>query len=239
MINISKKKTHLIYSLIGIGLILLTIIPIGSRVLAQEEMNQFSSAHSIFTSKFGIKNPDGMAYSPDADSFIVWGADENIQVITSEEVSEKLTLTQKAENHLGIAFDSNGLFVLGTGNAELWKITVKMDERNTLSSNDAARFNIGSLDLQAVGGMASDPTTGRLFILDTNKLQILVLSSHPVHGFDGDSAARDNRIRQVSLKFLSQAMLRGLAYNPNNGHLYVGNPDEQRIYELTESGEKI
>jgi DNA-binding beta-propeller fold protein YncE len=240
MINILQKKTNFIYILIVVGLIFFVILPAGSAVLAQEEMNHFSSVHSIYTSKFGIENPDGMAYSPDADSFIVFGAD-NIQVIRSEEeIAGKLTLAQNAENHLGVAFDkdSNSLFVLGAGNTELSKIEAKLGGLPTLSS-ESTRFNIKSFDLQAVGGMTFDSTTGRLFILDTNKSQILILSPHPVYGFDGVSANRDNRVHRISLQFSSQTVLRGIAFNPNDGHLYVSNPEQQKIYELTETGEQI
>ena len=239
MINIFQRKTHIIYILVVIALLFLVIIPSG--VFAQEEVNHFSSAHTIFTSQFGIESPDGMAYSPYADSFIVWGSDGSIRSITSEEkTGGQLKLPQNADNHLGAAFDkySNSLFVLSSGNAELSRIPVKPGGLPALSS-DATRFNVESIALESVGGMTFDPATGRLFILDTSKSQILVLSPHPLDGFDGVSAARDNRIRQVSLKSLSQAVLRGIAFNPNNGHLYVGNPEEQEIYELTEAGEQI
>gem|GEM_PF-1579964 len=241
MINIFQRKSRVIYILIIVGLILTLIIPVGSRVLAQEDMKHFSFVSSIYTSEFGVENPDGIAYSPDADSFIVWGADGNIHAIASkEEIGGQVTLPQNAENHLAVAFDqySKSLFVLGAGNAEVSKIAMKPGGLPALSS-EATRFNIESVAPESVGGMTFDPATGRLFILDTNKSQILIVSPHPVHGFDGVSAVRDNRIRRVNLNPSSQAALRGIAFNPNDGHLYVSNPQEQRIYELTEAGQQL
>jgi len=102
----SQKKTYIIHLSMIIGLVLPALIPVGSWVLAQEEMKHFSSWHSIHTSEFGIESPAGMAYSPEAASFIVWAADNAFHVITSQEdIGSRIDLAQPVENPLGVAFE--------------------------------------------------------------------------------------------------------------------------------------
>ncbi|MEO7839325.1 MAG: hypothetical protein ABIU06_08245, partial [Anaerolineales bacterium] len=238
----SQKKTYIIHILMIIGLVLPALIPVGSWVLAQEELKHFSSSHSIPTSDFGIKSPAGMAYSPEADSFILWAADNALHIINArEETRGKVNLAQPVENPLGMAFDeqSNSLFLLSAGNTELAKIDMGQSGRPEASSQFMTRFNIRSFDLQDAQGITFDAATGRLFILDARRLQVLVVSPHPTQGFDCASVAANNKVRQLSLESLSQSELRGIAFNPNNSHLYIGSSAEQKVYELTETGERI
>ena len=199
----SQKKTYIIHILMIMGLVLPALIPVGSRVLAQEQLKHFSSSHSISTSEFGIESPAGMAYSPEADSFIVWAADNAWHIIaTQEDMGGRLNLAQPVENPLGVAFEdqSNSLFILSTGNTELAKVGMGQSGLPNTSHKAATRFNIRSFDLQDAQGLTFDPATGRLFILDARRLQVLVVSPHPAQGFDGASAAANNRIRRLSVE---------------------------------------
>ena len=238
----SQKKTYFTHILMIVGLVLPALIPVGSWVLAQEELKHFSSSHSISTSDYGVESPAGMAYSPEADSFILWAAGNVLHVINSrEETRGKLNLAQPVENPLGMAFEeqSNSLFILSAGNTELAKIGMGQSGLPEASRQSITRFNISSFDLQDAQGLTFDTTTGRLFMLDARRLQILIVSPHPAQGFDGVSAQANNRIRRLSVESLTQSQLRGIAFNPNNGHLYIGSPTERKIYELTESGERV
>jgi hypothetical protein len=236
MIKALRRKTNISYLLALMALIVSVVLPAGSWVLAQEGMKYFSSVHYIYTADFEIENPEAMVYAPDADSFIIWGANNRANVIKSgQEMRESLTPAQQIENPLGLAIDqhSRNLFILGANNTELFGIGV---EPNGLpsSSKNAARFDMGSFKLQNVRGMTFDPATGRLFILDAGVPNILVVSPHPTQGLVGDRA-----VKRVALASLSRSALQGVAFNPENNHLYVGSPDEQRIYELMETGEKL
>ena len=121
----SQKKTYVTQILMIIGLVLPALIPVGSFALAQEQLKHFSSPHSISTSDFGIESPAGMAYSAEANSFIVWSADNALHIITSqEEMGGKINIAQSLENPLGMAFEdrSKSLFILSAGDTELAKI---------------------------------------------------------------------------------------------------------------------
>ena len=218
-----------------IGLILPMLVPVRSGVEAQSEMSHFSSAHAIYTSEFGIESPEGMVYSPDTKAFIIWGKNNSEDAILfNNESSIKINIPQNIGDPLGAAFDeySNNLFILENGNTEL--IKTKIEDGNP----PAARFDIKALRLQDVQGITFDPATGRLFILDAIRQQILILSPHPVDEFNKVNAV-NNRVSHFSLESLSRSALRGVAFNPSNGHLYIGSPDERKVYELRETGEKV
>ena len=235
MINLSNRKSSLFRFLTLIGLILLLIFPFRSWVLAQSGVRYFTSANVIYTSEFGIENPEGMAYSPDNDSFIIWAKNKgNHATLLHNESSKKITLPSYVENPVGTAFDqySDNLFTLSAGNTEL--IRTAIEEGNL----PATGFNVKSFDLQDIQGMTFDPDTGRLFILGASRPQLLTLSPHPVNGFN-EVTNSNNRFSSLSLGTISEARLRGVAFNPENGHLYIGSPDERKVYELTETGEKL
>src|SRR5215207_5294781 len=238
----SQKKTHIIYVLMIIGLVLPVLIPVGSQVLAQAELKHFSSSHSIPTSDFGIEGPSGMAYSPEADSFFLWAADNALHIINpQDETHDKVNLAQPVENPLGMVFEekSNSFFILSAGNTELAKIDLGKSGSPDASRQPMTRFNIRPFDLQDAQGLTFDEATGRLFILDTRQAQVLIVSPHPAHEFDGDSVQANNGVQRLSLESISQSALRGIAFNPNKGNLYIGSPDERKIYELTETGERV
>src|SRR5687768_1713047 len=91
----SQKKTYITHIVLTVVLVVIAFIPVGSWVMAQEELKQFSSSQSILTSDFGIESPAGMAYSPETDSFMIWASDHAFHVITSqEEVASKINLIE-------------------------------------------------------------------------------------------------------------------------------------------------
>ena len=230
MINFLKRKSSLIRFLASMGLILPLLLPVKSWVLAQNELRYFSSTNTFYTSEFGIENPEGMAYASETDFFIVWGKNKGNHAISlHNESSRKIDIPHGSENPLGSAFDeySNSLFILGPGNKELVKTGINGDQL-------ATRFNLTSLQLQDVQGVTFDPVTGRLFVLNAGGREILAISPHPVYGFN-----EVNNTSRVSLESVTGATLRGLAFNPNNGYLYIGSPGERKIYELKETVEKI
>jgi hypothetical protein len=236
MTHYSQKKTFFIHIPAIIGLILFSLLPAREHVLAQSEISHFSNPHFLYTSEFGVINPQGMTFSPQADAFIVLGADGSANIITmQEDALGRLDLNRGAGNPLNVAFDarSNSLFMLDGSNRGLSKIEAKQDGLPNTSLRASTYYDISAFDLQDAQGMSFDPASGRLFILDAGQLQVLILSPHPTRGFNSN-----NRIRHIGLRAISRdAILRGVAFNTSNGHLYIGSPNERRIYEVTENGE--
>ncbi len=88
-------------------------------------------------------------------------------------------------------------------------------------------------------GMTVDPATGTVFILDGFGRRVIRIDPDPLPGCDGECALRRGRTSPLAIPGLADADLRGIAFNPRDGHLYVMSPDEERLYELTAAGRVI
>jgi hypothetical protein len=78
-----------------------------------------------------------------------------------------------------------------------------------------------------------------LFVLDAGKAQIVSVVPHPTLGFDANEAIRSTKVERIPLENLGTGAFRGIAFNPSNGHLYVSQPDQNSLYELTQAGELV
>ena len=235
-----RTKTSIIRIFTLMVLILPVLVPVRSWVLAENEVRYFSSENVTYTSDFGIENPEGMTYFSSADSFVVWGVNKSERMIMlRNESSKKTNFAQYITNPLGTSFDkeSNSLLSLDDGDTELHKIKVDGKNHQPLL-NESVQFDIGSLDLNNVQGMTVDPSSGQLFILDAGKQQLFVISPDPANESNYGTAA-NNGIRFISLAGLSESSLRGVAFNPTNGHLYLGDPGARKVYEVTKTGEWV
>ena len=97
-------------------------------------------------------------------------------------------------------------------------------------------FGDTAYGVQDPRGMTMDSTSGRLFILDTRRI-IRVESQSGQHCACAISP-RESLISQLDLP-AGLGELRGLAFHPANGHLYLLNPTEGYLYELGERGQVL
>ena len=88
------------------------------------------------------------------------------------------------------------------------------------------------LGVQDPQGIAFGTGDGPLFILDAANAQIVSVVRHPTLGFDA------GKVQRISLKKLGIGSLKGLAYNPGNGHLYVSSR-QKKLYELNQAGKLV
>ena len=192
---------------------------------------------SLYTSEFGVNAPKGLAFSPVADTFLVLDGSANISLITMDEDHGGIRNVPDAQNDpLNVAFDqkSDSLFVFKRDKSELVKIKAA---NNGLPNGSVAptRFSVGAYNVKDPQGIAFDSDSGRLFVLDAGKSQILAVTPHATLGFDPKGA----KVQQISLKKLGTGSFRGVAFNPNNGHLYVSEPARKKLYELTQNGDLV
>jgi uncharacterized protein YjiK len=214
---------------------------ITSLVTAQSVPLRLYQVKTINTRELGMNRPRGMTFVPGEQSFLVWGDMGSVTMTIDGDPGIPVDVADLIDNPLGTAFDqhSDSLFFLTTNATELTKIESEEVGLPKSSRQTVTRFNVGAFDLEDVQGMTFDPHTGRLFILDARKLQILIISPHPTFGFDGENAVRSGGIHRIDLAPFTHAAPRGVAFNPNNGNLYMGSPTEQKIYELTAKGNVI
>jgi len=223
------------------GLVLVSVIPVQTWVSAQNPSAPPWVVRTIDTSEFGAAEPGGLAFSSPTSTFVVLGTDGTGTLITTTEKNTGTTVLPEAkDNALNAAFDAskNSLFVLDQGKGEIAEI--KSDAKG-LPDPAAARLHsaIRAFGIKDPQGITFSPQDGRLFILDAGKSQILAVAPHPTLGFDANEALRSNKIERISLKDLGTGPFRGIALNPGNGHLYISQPEQKRLYELTQTGELV
>ncbi len=202
---------------------------------------QLYEVKTTHTRKLGMNSPKGMTFVPGEQSFLVWGDTSSVTMTIYGDPGIPVDVADLIENPLGTAFDqrSDSLFFLTANGTELAKIEREEIGLPKSSRQTVTRFHAGAFDLQDVQGMTFDPHTGQLFILDARKSQILIISPHPTLGFDSGNAVMSGGINRIDLASFIRSAPRGIAFNPNNGNVYVGSPTEQKIYELTGEGKVI
>src|SRR3990172_7607693 len=233
------------------GLILLLALMTGSITFAQERPGYLRLVRAIPAGDVGVSNPVGLAFSPAASAFLVLEAGAaaqpgettaTIRLVTPlEDTLGAVRVATAIADPLNVAVDSqaNRLLILDQAADEL--IAVRLGAEGYPDPVDSAvtRFEAGPFGVTHAQGLTLDPETGRLFILDAAAPRIVGIIPDAQQGFDGAAALQEGRIFQIDLQHLAGAPLRGLAFNPNTGHLYVSRPAEQKLYELSESGRVV
>lgn len=240
MIDIGALKGRLFHLLILTGLIIATILPVRFSVAAQSSSDSVWVVRSIPTAKYGINGATGLAYSPAADTLLILDANANVGLVSMGEDNQGiLTIPDLQSDPFNVAFDTrtNSLFGLDRGKSEL--VQVKADDRGFPQASASTRFAANAFGIRDSQGLAFDPASGRLFILDAGNSQIVAIAPHPTLGFDADEAVRSKKVERISLKGLGIDQARGLAYNPSNGDLYVTDPAQGRLYEITQDASLV
>jgi len=234
------------------ALIVLFALVTSAVASAQEPSAYFRYVRTIETARAGVPAPVGLTFSPVANAFLLPGASGATPTASGTAKISMINLFGDAVGAVSVAapiveplnaaFDSRAhrLVFFDRAAGELVAVRALPAGYPTPSRAAVARFGARPYGVQNPQGMTFDPASGRLFILDAATWRILAITPHPVFGFDGATALRDGRVRPISLHRLPQgAPLRGLAFNPGDGHLYVSSPLEQTLYELNEAGQVL
>ncbi len=222
------------YFLIFLTIVAL-IVPAASYVAsARQAGKSWHEVRTIHMEEFGLSHPQGLAFLPDANAFLLWQEDGSAEGITMyEEALEIQGLHLPAADVRNIAFNghTNQLIALDSDNMQLAEIPI--DARGLPEKAVAQSHDLNAVNLQAARGITFDPATGRMFVLNANGSQ-LVVTADPSLGL-GSGA----KVFKISLKALKAGSLQGIAFNPQNGHLYLSDQSKQRLYELTQAGRKV
>jgi hypothetical protein len=212
----------------------------GSVSLAQGEDGYIEEVRAIDTNDAGLFNPAGMAFSFDANVLFILEASStthaNIATLTPfEELADTLSVDVSVVDPINLAFDNlfDRLLLFDSGANELVEIKTKPDGYLDHSPQATTRFQAAQFGLQEPRGMTVNPANGHLFILDSATTQIVHIEPKP------DGTFGEAVISRADLTPASPVDPRGLAINPNNGHLYLLNSTGESIYELTETGRVV
>ena len=234
-------RGRLLHLLVLIGLIIVPATSAHSSVAAQGSLDSAWVVRSIFTGKYGINDAKGLAYSPTADTLLILDGNANVALVTMGEDNEGIrAIADLQYDPQNVAFDpqTKSLFEFDRGRAEL--VQINADEQGLPDASSLSRrFGVGAFAIHDPQGIAFDPATGRLFILDAGNSQIVAVAPHPTLGFDAQEAVRSNKVERIPLKKLGIGQAQGIAYNPNNNHFYIAEPAQGKLYELTQAGDLV
>ena len=178
---------------------------------------------SVYTAEFGVPQPTGVAFAPDDRAVVVGG----------QTGSETSIARIRGEDLLGTA-------KLPAAEAETLAFDPKQKQLAVISANDlvtvpaarvaqarpqAARNALGAASVSAPAG-ASYSSSGALFVLDTQTRSVI-----RVEGTDPPQV-----VARTPLTALGAGALSGVAYNDADGRLYVGKPEERRLYGVDAAG---
>jgi uncharacterized protein YjiK len=200
----------------------------------------FWQVRTMESDETGLASPVGLAFSNRDDAFHMVGREQSsrastdlVKLTSLVERAGSVRIAPGLQNPINMAYDNHmdRLLFLNAPANQLW--VVQADINGNLNPADAVRYDVRGLGLQNPQGMAVDEATGTLFILDAATPLIRQLTSLPDGSFDTAN------ISEINLQPHGFSAVRGLAFDQGSGHLFVINPLEHQLYELTQSGELI
>lgn len=193
---------------------------------------------SLYPSEWGVEYVDGIAYASELDHIFLLskapataGTTKLVTITPLEDWVSTITVTFPVDNAVNLTFDNRGrrLLLLNNGRDELAQIT--LDANNLLNAESLALTTIAAWNTRNIQGMVVDNSGENLYLLDTGARQIIQVG---LTGNDFSTAP----ITRIDIAELGSG-LRGLTVHPSTGNLYVGNPANQRLYEVTSSGQLL
>jgi len=238
----SRLITVLFRLFLVVGILAVHLFSAAPTVEAEVGPAQFADIQSISTGKAGVLHPAGFAFLPAVNGFILWGDTVELTqarlLANYEQPGGSVNLPLVAGS-LNAAFDprSASLFFLDSSSARLTQVKLNKRGYPDTDVGAALNFDVRAYGVQQPAGITFDPLTGRLYILDAKGPRVVSVTPAANQNFDGASALQGGRIKRVSLNGMDSSTLRGIAFNPQNGHLYAVAPVEQKIVEFTLDGE--
>ena len=200
---------------------------------------------TLESDRIGTTSPMGLAFESKNKSFYLVQAPP--QVATPDTTIARLKpfalrpstdrvgstkVVASVRDPINIAFDDvrDRLLLLRDDGRRLFAIQTNADgslDPTTLVRYDVSRFGLGH-----PAGMAVDPASGAIFVLDASGPRIARLEP----GSDGGFADAD--VSSIDLAPSGATNVRGIAFDPSSGHLHV-RAQGGKLYELTTGGQTV
>ena len=187
-----------------------------------------------------LASPAGLAYSSIADLLLVTpasgdasGVVDEVGLITMREQRVgTVRLAVGVSDPVNVAFDgmANRLLVFQPAGNEL--VGIPASANGTLQPENLEVIGAEIFGVRDPQGLAVDPTTGRLFVLDAVGPRVVMIDPHPRFGLEQPTVLGIDLDGGLSRP-------RGLAFDPTTGHLHVLDHSEWTLHELTETGRSV
>jgi uncharacterized protein YjiK len=187
--------------------------------------------HRMLETSDVFEAPDlpGVAFPPGAGSVLVldWperGASTLVRVGDAQGEGE---LALELADPINLAWDARGRRVLAYDDDARELVVV---HGRALRRTNAKPYGVGR-----ARGVAVDPATGTLWILDAAAQRVVRIAPGPAGDLSGAAALGERRISALELP-RDLGELRGLALDPATGHLFVASAERAELYELDAEG---
>jgi K319-like protein/SdiA-regulated protein len=200
------------------------------------------------TQKLEIQSPAGLAYSAQADRFIVLPAPRGGARSESQgnaslmdkwgDGAGTFALPVPPSRAQAAACDERGrrLLVLDVANRSLYAIPADAGGRFDVSQT--MRLQAPRVGLVRPAGMAVDPVSGEIFVLDHLTRRIMRFTP-PVSDASPEAQTSIPVARWIPLGALTPLDLRGLAFEPTRRHLVTLDATGHVVYELAVDGRQV
>jgi sugar lactone lactonase YvrE len=200
---------------------------------------------TLESDRIGTTSPVGLAFASSNESFYLTSAPKQIappdtaiarlKPFALRRNTDRVGSTKVAasvRNRINIAFDDvrDRLLLLREDGRRLYAIQANAD--GSLDPTSLVRYDVSRFGLGHPEGMAVDPASGAIFILDASGPRIARLEP----GSDGGFADAD--VSSIDLAPSGATNVRGIAFDPSSGHLHV-HAEGGKLYELTTGGQTV
>jgi hypothetical protein len=209
---------------------------------AQVPYKTVAEVRTVYADQGGIGYPISLAYLTTLNQFFLWQkagptqatvGESTLTIFTPyEDLVDTVHLPPTLADASTITFDdaTQRLFLLKDDLTTL--IQIPLGSNGALASATETHFPLANLGLQSAKGMAIDAAGKSLFILDGAAAQIVIIPLQE----QLDPAAFTKVDLPPELGMLSA---QGLGVNPSNHHLYLMQPNQHVLYELTQAGQLV
>jgi DNA-binding beta-propeller fold protein YncE len=200
-------------------------------------------AQVLENDRTGVDAPAGLAFSLSSKSFYVVGAGSGggatetavvrlapFELSTADARAGEARIAAAVKDPVNVVFDAGHARLLLLDNANRL-LEVSSGASGDLDPRTLVRRDALRLDLRDPQGMAVDPASGAVYVLDASGPRLVRIE--PAAGGSLDAAT----VSDVDLGSSGVSAPRGLASDPSTGHLHVGSG--QGLVELTTSGAPI
>jgi hypothetical protein len=194
---------------------------------------------SMESEETGTLNPVGLSFSSKSKTFYVVEAQGQAPTVNSDVIGISTFAKRKGaariaaliEDPLNMVFDNPNSRLLALLPAPAQLLEIRENANGNLDRTTVIRHNVSRLGIQNPQGMTLDEVGGELFILDADGPRIVRVQLGSDRNFTGGS------ISVIDLQTQGLVSPRGIAFDPTTGHLHVLELNDQKLYELTQSGQ--
>ncbi|MCE7985132.1 MAG: hypothetical protein DYG89_28500 [Caldilinea sp. CFX5] len=192
----------------------------------------------LYPNEWGVDYVEGVAYATALNHlYLINKAQPTMSTTTIVTISPleegigQIEAPFPVDDVINLTFDNQGrrLLLLNNARQEIAQISLGGDQR--LDGGSLVQSSIAAWRLEQVAGMAIDARGETLYLLDSKAEKVVRVS------LAGGSLS-NGVVSKVPIAHLGSG-LRGLALHPRSGNLFIGDWHNQRLLELTPTGQLI